>query len=47
MVWHGIENAGNLVLEPGTYFRVTTTISLVAGTTYPYVVERANNIKRE
>ena len=30
----GIENAGNLVLEPGTYFRVTTTISLVAGTTF-------------
>ncbi len=30
----GIENAGNLVLEPGMYFRVTTTISLVAGTTF-------------
>ena len=30
----GIENAGNLVLEPCMYFRVTTTISLVAGTTF-------------
>ena len=30
----GIENAGNLVLEPGMYFRITTTISLVAGTTF-------------
>tara|TARA_Y100000590_G_scaffold470356_1_gene664117 strand:- start:4561 stop:5862 length:1302 start_codon:yes stop_codon:yes gene_type:complete len=30
----GLENAGNLVLEPGIYFRLTTTISLVAGTTF-------------
>ena len=30
----GIENAGNLVSDPGVYFRVTTTISLVAGTTF-------------
>ena len=30
----GIENAGNLVIEPGVYFRVTTTISLIAGTTF-------------
>ncbi len=30
----GIENAGNLVTDPGMYFRVTTTISLVAGTTF-------------
>ena len=28
------ENAGNLVVEPGMYFRITTTISLVAGTTF-------------
>ena len=26
----GLENAGNLVVEPGLYFRVITTISLVA-----------------
>ena len=30
----GLENAGNLVIEPGLYFRVITTISLVAGTTF-------------
>ncbi len=30
----GLENAGNLVIEPGISFRVTTTISLVAGTTF-------------
>ena len=30
----GIENAGNLVIDPGMYFRITTTISLVAGTTF-------------
>jgi preprotein translocase subunit SecY len=30
----GLENAGSLVLEPGTTFRLTTTISLVAGTTF-------------
>ena len=30
----GLENAGNLVIEPGTGFRVITTISLVAGTTF-------------
>ena len=30
----GLENAGSLVLEPGLYFRITTTISLVAGTTF-------------
>tara|TARA_Y200000002_G_scaffold374134_1_gene374358 strand:+ start:234 stop:1535 length:1302 start_codon:yes stop_codon:yes gene_type:complete len=30
----GIENAGNLVLEPGVYFRLITTISLIAGTTF-------------
>jgi preprotein translocase subunit SecY len=30
----GLENAGNLVIEPGTYFRIITTISLVAGTTF-------------
>ncbi len=30
----GIENAGNLVLEPGMNFRIITTISLVAGTTF-------------
>ncbi|MDB9760645.1 preprotein translocase subunit SecY [Pelagibacteraceae bacterium] len=29
----GLENAGSLVLEPGMAFRLTTTISLVAGTT--------------
>ena len=29
----GLENAGNLVIEPGITFRVITTISLVAGTT--------------
>ena len=30
----GLENAGNLVIEPGLAFRITTTISLVAGTTF-------------
>jgi len=30
----GLENAGSLVLEPGITFRLTTTISLVAGTTF-------------
>ena len=30
----GLENAGNLVIEPGLYFRIITTISLVAGTTF-------------
>ena len=30
----GLENAGNLVIEPGISFRIVTTISLVAGTTF-------------
>ena len=30
----GLENAGNLVIDPGMTFRVVTTISLVAGTTF-------------
>jgi len=30
----GLENAGNLVVDPGMGFRITTTISLVAGTTF-------------
>ena len=30
----GLENAGNLVIEPGLSFRLITTISLVAGTTF-------------
>ena len=30
----GLENAGGLVLSPGIYFKVMTTISLVAGTTF-------------
>tara|TARA_B110000971_G_scaffold200603_1_gene218794 strand:+ start:2246 stop:3547 length:1302 start_codon:yes stop_codon:yes gene_type:complete len=30
----GLENAGSLVLDPGMKFRITTTISLVAGTTF-------------
>ena len=30
----GLENAGNLVIEPGLTFRIVTTISLVAGTTF-------------
>ena len=30
----GLENAGNLVIEPGLSFRIVTTISLVAGTTF-------------
>ena len=30
----GLENAGNLVIEPGISFRIITTISLVAGTTF-------------
>jgi preprotein translocase subunit SecY len=30
----GLENAGNLVLIPGIHFKLMTTISLVAGTTF-------------
>tara|TARA_B110000438_G_C15811032_1_gene649648 strand:- start:120 stop:1421 length:1302 start_codon:yes stop_codon:yes gene_type:complete len=30
----GLENAGSIVVEPGFFFRITTTISLVAGTTF-------------
>ena len=30
----GLENAGSLVIDPGLYFRIVTTISLVAGTTF-------------
>ena len=30
----GLENAGSIVVEPGLFFRITTTISLVAGTTF-------------
>ena len=30
----GLENAGGLVLSPGMYFKLMTTISLVAGTTF-------------
>jgi len=30
----GLENAGSLVLDPSLSFRITTTISLVAGTTF-------------
>ena len=30
----GLENAGSLVIEPGLTFRIVTTISLVAGTTF-------------
>ena len=30
----GLENAGGLVLSPGIYFKLKTTISLVAGTTF-------------
>ncbi len=30
----GLENAGNIVTEPGLSFRIITTISLVAGTTF-------------
>ena len=30
----GLENAGNLVLNPGAYFKLMTVISLVAGTTF-------------
>tara|TARA_B100001029_G_scaffold88031_1_gene72158 strand:- start:6 stop:1307 length:1302 start_codon:yes stop_codon:yes gene_type:complete len=30
----GLENAGNLVLNPGIYFKLMTVISLVAGTTF-------------
>ncbi len=30
----GLENAGNIVIEPGMGFRIITTISLVAGTTF-------------
>ena len=30
----GLENAGSIVMDPGMYFRITTTITLVAGTTF-------------
>ena len=30
----GLENAGNLVLNPGIYFKLMTVITLVAGTTF-------------
>ena len=30
----GLENAGNLVIDPGLKFKIITTISLVAGTTF-------------
>jgi preprotein translocase subunit SecY len=30
----GLENAGNLVIEPGMAFKLTTVVSLVAGTTF-------------
>ena len=30
----GLENAGSIVIDPGLYFRIMTTISLVAGTTF-------------
>ena len=30
----GLENAGNLVMNPGIYFKLMTMISLVAGTTF-------------
>ena len=30
----GLENAGNMVTDPGLNFRIVTTISLVAGTTF-------------
>ncbi len=30
----GLENAGGLVISPGVYFKLMTTISLVAGTTF-------------
>ena len=30
----GLENAGTLVIDPGMSFRIITTISLVAGTTF-------------
>jgi preprotein translocase subunit SecY len=30
----GLENAGSIVVEPGLFFRATTTVSLVAGTTF-------------
>ena len=30
----GLENAGNIVLDPGLNFRLTTVVSLVAGTTF-------------
>ena len=30
----GLENAGSIVVDPGLYFRIMTTISLVAGTTF-------------
>ena len=30
----GLENAGSIVVDPGMFFRITTTVSLVAGTTF-------------
>ena len=36
----GLENAGNLVIEPGISFRIITTISLVAGTTLMWLGEQ-------
>ena len=30
----GLENAGDIVTEPGMNFRITTMVSLVAGTTF-------------
>jgi preprotein translocase subunit SecY len=30
----GLENAGNIVIDPGLYFRFITTVTLVAGTTF-------------
>ncbi len=30
----GLENAGSMVINPGLYFKITTTITLVAGTTF-------------
>ena len=30
----GLENAGNIVMDPGLNFRLTTVVSLVAGTTF-------------
>ena len=36
----GLENAGNLVIEPGMSFRIITTISLVAGTILMWLGEQ-------